>query len=399
MKQHIHRTLFYIGIILAFASCEKLGPKAPAENELLDGPIEGLTFQEQSQFLKGDAAFNDQIFTVETGLGPLFVGNSCGGCHAGDGKGHPFITFTRFGQIDSTGNKFLLLGGPQLQHKAIPGYQPEQIPKGATYTNLLAPAVTGLGYLDAVSDADLIALADPLDRDGNGISGKPHWNFIPDYVTPRPNSISRNGKYITRFGKKGAAYDLLHQTAGAYNQDMGVTSEYEKIDPFSLLPQDPEVSTQDLNNVVAYLKMLKNPIPRYKDDPEVIAGKFLFQEVQCATCHTPKMTTAFSNINSLSYKDFYPYTDLLLHDMGSALDDGYTEGYAGTAEWRTPALWGLGLSKESQGGTYYLMHDGRATSIEQAILLHGGESQKSKESYLLLTQKEKTQLLLFLESL
>ena len=359
--------ILFLGILTN--SCEKTMPLAPKENELLDGPVEGLTEEQQRQFLNGDIAFNDEIFTAATGLGPLFNANSCGSCHAGDGKGHPFIAFKRFGQIDSTGNHFLDLGGPQLQNKAIPGYQPEELPSAATYTTLLAPAVTGLGFLDAVSDEDILAMADPNDENGDGISGVPNWTSIPDYVVLRPNSISHNGKYISRFGKKGAVYDLLQQTAGAYNEDMGITSIFESVDTYSGLEIDPEVATQTVHDVVFYLKTLKAPLRRNENDPDVLAGENIFQILNCSACHKPTLKSGESPIEVLSNKEFYPYTDLLLHDIGPELDDGYTEGSAKTYEWRTPPLWGLGLSKDSQGGSYFLMHDGRARSIEEAIFV------------------------------
>lgn len=386
-------------LLLTFlSSCEKTLPSAPAENELLDGPIDGLTIEEQIRFLKGDEAFGD-VFTIDKGLGPIFVANQCASCHPGDGKGTPFVRFTRFGQPDTNGNQFLDFGGPQLQHKAIPGFQPEELPAGATSTDLIAPAVTGLGFLDAVTDADLIALSDPNDANGDGISGVPHWNNIPAYVNLRPNSIPQSGMYITRFGKKGGAYDLLHQTSGAYNQDMGITSLFEPIDPHSGLEEDPEVSTQTVNDVVFYLKTLKAPLPRDQNNPSIIAGKLLFSEIKCASCHVPTLQTGFSPIDVLSNKEFSPYTDLLLHDMGTELDDSYTEGFALTSEWKTPALWGLGLSKEAQGGEYFLMHDGRAASIEEAILLHGGEAESAREDYKNFSDIEKEQLIKFLESL
>jgi len=400
MKLNILTLLIFVGFLFPILiSCEKTMPFALEENELLDGPIEGLSIEQQIQFLKGDEFFNDDIFTVEKGLGPIFNATVCASCHAGDGKGHPFIRFTRFGQPDTLGNQFLYLGGPQLQNKAIPGFQPEQLPIGATFSNLLAPAVTGLGFLDAVSDADLIALSDPNDADGDGISGRPHWKNIPDYVQLRPNSISQNGRYITRFGKKGAAYDLLQQTSEAYNQDIGITSLFEPIDTYSGLEFDPEVASQTVHDVVFYLKTLKAPLRRNEDDPEILAGEQIFTQINCASCHLPEMQTGISPIEVLSNKTFYPYTDLLLHDMGPGLDDGYTEGKALTAEWRTPALWGLGLSKDSQGGTYFLLHDGRATSIEDAILLHGGEALQARNAYKQLTETEKEQLIKFLESL
>ena len=394
-----HFFLFLSACLIIFVSCDKLGPLEPAGNEILDGPLEGLSAGEQAQFLAGDIAFNDEIFTSANGLGPIFVGTSCGGCHAGDGKGHPFIAFKRFGQSDTTGNQFLDQGGPQLQHKALPGFQPELIPAGASFTTLLAPAVTGLGFLDAVPDADLIALADPDDADGDGISGRPHWNTIPDFVQTRPGSISQGNRYISRFGKKGAAYDLLHQTVGAYSEDIGIASVFSPIDVYSGLEIDPEISTQTIHDVVAYLKTLKAPIPRQENDQDVLAGKMIFSQIECAACHTPTMTSGPSDIEALSNKEFHPYSDLLLHDMGPGLDDGYTEGYALTSEWKTPPLWGLGLSENSQGGSIFLMHDGRAQSIEEAILLHGGEAENSKNNYAQLSSSEKQQLLKFLRSL
>lgn len=390
---------FLAFLILGFlVSCEEGLIDAPQENEILDGPIEGLTTAQQIQFLNGDLAFSD-VFTIDEGLGPIFIANQCLSCHPGDGRGSPFVRFTRFGQSDSSGNQFLDLGGPQLQHKAIPGFQPEELPDGAPFADFIAPPVTGLGFLDAVSDADLIALSDPNDSNGDGISGVPHWNSIPDYVSLRPNSVQQNGMYISRFGKKANSYDLLQQTAGAYNQDMGVTSLFEPHDPLTGLEEDPEVSTQVINDVVAYLKTLKEPIPRDQNDPDVIVGKELFTQIQCAVCHIPTLQTGFSPIEAISFKEFHPYTDLLLHDMGAGLDDGYTEGYAETYEWRTPPLWGLGLARDAQGGQLFLMHDGRATSIEEAILLHGGEAEQSKNNFIQLSELEKEQLLKFLESL
>ncbi len=384
--------------IITMASCEKMLPPEPKDEEVLDGPLEELTSAQLSQFLKGDAAFSEN-FTTETGLGSIFVATSCISCHAGDGKGHPFTTLTRFGQTDSMGNQFLSWGGPQLQNRAIPGFSPEQIPAGATFSKFTPPAVTGLGFLAFVSDADIMAMADPNDTDGDGVSGVPNWINIPSYIIPHQNAITQNGKYIGRFGKKSAAFNLLHQTVNAYNEDIGITSLYSPFDTYTGLEIDPEVSTQAVNDVVFYLQTLKAPIQRNQNDAEVIQGKNIFNQINCASCHNPTLKTGYSPIEALSYKEFHPYTDLLLHDMGSGLDDGYTEGNALTYEWRTPPLWGLGLSVNSQGGQYFLMHDGRAMSIEEAILLHGGEATNSKTQFQNLSQADKDALIKFLESL
>jgi len=393
---------FLAGIIVFVAgivSCQKLLPKTPNSEDILDGPIEGLTSEQLAIFIRGDKAFNDEVFTPENGLGPLFVATSCGTCHAGDGKGHPFTTLTRFGQVDSTGNHFLHLGGPQLQNRAIYNYAYETIPPGATSSKFTPPANTGLGFLDALTDGDILALADPNDLNGDGISGRPNWINITSYLHPRANSAIQGGKYIGRFGKKAAAYDLLHQTVNAYNQDMGICSSYEPYDTYNGQVLDPEISNQTVLDVVGYLKTLKAPIQRNADHPDIVAGKNIFLQTSCGKCHVPQLTTANSSIAALSNKTFFPYTDLLLHDMGTGLNDGYTEGTASTGEWRTPPLWGLGLSKNSQGGEYFLLHDGRAKSIEEAILLHGGEAQQSKSSFQQLNATDKANLIKFLESL
>lgn len=399
MRRKFTVLAFMVGAIILALACNKILPKAPAGDEVLDGPIEGLTTEQLAQFIRGDIAFNDEVFTAENGLGPVFVATSCGTCHAGDGKGHPFTTLTRFGQIDSTGNKFLHLGGPQLQNRAIYNYKAETIPAGATFSNFTPPANTGLGFIDAVPDADLLALADPNDANGDGISGRPNWITMPAYLTHRPNTITQAGKYIGRFGKKAAAHDLFHQTVNAYNQDMGIVSSYEPYDTYNGQVLDPEVSNQTVIDVVEYLKMLKAPIQRNTNDADVIAGKNVFMQINCGKCHIPEMKSGSSPIAALSNKTFFPYSDFLLHDMGPGLNDGYTEGTATTGEWRTPPLWGLGLSKNSQGGKYFLLHDGRAKSIEEAIMLHGGEAQQSKAAFQQLNQADRTKLIKFLESL
>lgn len=407
IKKYVIITAGILFMIACREITEPFSPKIPHETETLDGPIEGLSTLEKQQFILGDQAFNDEIFSSETGLGPYFVATSCGSCHAGDGKGHPFTTLTRFGQYDSVGNMFLHLGGPQLQHRAIAGFSPEQIPKEATFSRFIPPAVTGLGYLAALSDAQILSYSDPEDQDGDGISGRPNWINPPVYFKPQGYHQSGNGRYIGRFGKKGAAIDLLHQTVNAYHQDMGITSDFELNEPavygvpypyFDPVP-DPEIAATTINHVVSYLRSLKAPVPRNQEDADVKEGKHIFMAIECGDCHTPEWTTPESDILALSHKTFYPYTDLLLHDMGSRLNDGYSEGSALPSEWRTPPLWGLGLSKNSSGGRYFLLHDGRAHSIEDAILFHGGEGENAKNQYLNLSKTQKDRLIKFLEHL
>lgn len=399
MKNKILNTLLVVSFLfIGLTSCETSYIDIPNDDEILDGTIDGLSSAQLSQFLRGDEAVNE-VFTRETGLGSTFVGTSCINCHAGDGKGHLFTTLTRFGQVDETGNQFLNQGGPQLQNRALPGFLPEQIPAGATFSKFTPPAFSGLGFLQYVSDADLLAMADPNDNDGDGISGTVNWIKIPSYSIPSSNSITQNGKHIGRFGKKASAFDLLHQSVNAYNQDMGITSVFSPIDHYSNLEIDTEVATNKVNDVVFYLNVLKAPIQRNQNDDVVNKGKQLFKQINCTGCHKSELTTGYSPISPLSFKTFSPYTDLLLHDMGAGLDDSYTEGSAKTFEWRTPALWGIGLSENSQGGNFFLMHDGRARSIEEAIIMHGGEAINSKNAFQNLSETDKNALLKFIKSL
>lgn len=399
MKKAFFVTVLITGITLIIISCSKLEPAAPANDQALDGTVDDLTYAQSAQHGRGDIAFTDQVFTSSTGLGSLFVASSCGSCHAGDGKGHPFTTLTRFGQVDSTGNQFLNQGGPQLQNRALPGYTPETIPAGATFSQFTPPANTGLGFIELVSDADILAMSDPNDTNGDGIKGIPNWNTIPPFVIPVPNAVTRNGKYICRFGKKASVYNLLQQTANAYNQDMGIASVFVPTDVYSHLDIDPEISATTINDVVFYLQTLKSPVQRNQNNADVITGKQLFISSNCSGCHKPELKTGYSAITALSNKTFSPYTDLLLHDMGAGLDDGYTEGTAKTNAWRTPALWGLGLSPNSQGGQYFLLHDGRAHSIEEAIQMHGGEATNAKNNFNAMTAADRQKMITFLKSL
>jgi CxxC motif-containing protein (DUF1111 family) len=398
-RKHTLVFLFMVIILTGLIACEKLLLEAPPDDSILDGPIDGLSQEQKKMFLRGDRAFNDEIFTEASGLGPIFVASSCGTCHAGDGKGHPFSTLTRFGQSDTLGNTFMHLGGPQLQHRGIAGFQPENIPPGATFSSFTPPANTGLGFLEAVSDATLLALADENDANGDGISGRPNWINVPQYCIFRPGTLVRNGKYIGRFGKKAAVYDLIQQTVNAYNQDMGINTTYEHYNTYNGQEADAEVTNQTVQEVVFYLQTLKAPIQRNQKDVDVQAGGQIFTTINCSKCHVPQLQTSNFPIAALANKTFFPYSDFLLHDMGPALNDGYTEGTALPAEWRTPPLWGLGLSRNSQGGQYFLLHDGRARSIEEAIVLHGGEAQQSKMAFQNLITTDKAKLIKFLESL
>ena len=395
-------------------------PGAPDAREELVGAIEGLSAPQRAMHAAGDAEFARSFGTVD-GLGPVFVAPSCEACHAGDGKGHPVFTITRFGRTVGTSfDPMRAAGGPQLQDRAISGYLAERLPAGVTgVARFVAPAVTGLGFLEAVDDTTLLRLEDPTDANGDGISGRLQLVDADDLLA-RVTSLEAlaaegaptrgtviGGRFIGRFGKKAQAVNLLHQVATAYHQDMGITSDLIPDEIFN--PQvgafsgdavpEPEVGASVVNAVTFYIKTLRVPPRRNLLHPDVIAGEQLFVSTGCAACHMPTLTTGASHIAVLDRKVFHPFTDLLLHDMGPELDDGYTEGRATTAEWRTAPLWGLGLAASLQGGVPRLLHDGRARSVREAISFHGGEGATSRARFNALTAEEQRRLLAYLNSL
>ena len=392
-------------VIIALTSCYKMLPQMADPSNTLCGPV-SLSNAQSVFFAKG----NDQFFAIRTatsGLGPYFVSTGCGECHSSDNRGHPFTILTRFGQSDTTGNKFLAEGGPQLQNANLPGYQPQQIPSGATSSQLIAPITAGVGFLELIPDSAILAMAVENHSNPDGVRGHPNYNSIPSYVTPFANAILRgDGKYICRFGRKGAVYNLLQQVALAYNHDMGITSSFMPYNPFNYLdqtapaaPATPEIDNTAFNSVVFYVTCLQTPIQRDTTRPIVISGGRVFASIGCQACHRQTLTTGYSPIDALSYQTISPFTDLLVHDMGPGLDDKYTEGNAQTSEWRTAPLWGLGLASGVQGGNLFLLHDGRAHSIEQAIQMHGGEATVSASRFNNLSPTDKNALLTFLKSL
>ena len=404
--------IFFLSSILSFLiiACDEFLPSAPEPNEILNEPIEGLSPSQLAAHLEGDEQFG-KIFNTEDGLGPIFVNTSCENCHIADGKGHPFIQLTRFGKmnLDGTFDPMTEYGGPQLQQRSISGYPPEEIYSEATGRSVfMPPAVTGLGLIEAVSDATILALADPDDLNGNGISGVPNYVDPPDYFQSKPGfHIPNNGKYIGRFGRKAGAITILQQVAQAYQQDVGITSDFLPEDLYNhtlgsgtgdKIP-DPELSASVIKSVEFYIKTLKPPPRRNQNDADVIGGENIFKQINFSGCHVPKLISGPSEIEALNQKEFYPYTDMLLHDLGPELDDYYTEGTAKTGEWRTIPLWGLGLGKNSQGGKSFFLHDGRAKTIQEAINFHGGEASQTKSNYNNLSDSDKQKLLKFLESL
>ncbi len=395
-------------LVVMFFSCGPLFTEQVDADSTLDGPLQGLNDSQLKLHIDGDAEFNT-VHTAQDGLGPIFNAQSCVACHLSDGRGHSSTTLLRFGRNLGTGfDGLVAYGGPQLQDKAIPGYTPETVPvEAGVFSRFLPPAVTGLGFLDAVDDSTLLANEDPLDRNGDGISGIASRVEAPAFLDFANNRRLDAGKAIGRFGRKAAAVDLLHQTVNAFINDMGLSSDFHPEDIYNVAVgrhsgdriADPEVSAGRVRVIVWYLRTLKAPPRHNQTDATVLEGERTFTTIGCASCHSPTMRTGVSDIGSLSSVEFHPYTDLLLHDMGSELNDGYTEGSALPTEWRTTPLWGLGLSAQATGSHPTFLHDGRATTIQQAIELHGGEAATSRRNFLQLDAVQKAALMKFLESL
>ena len=381
------------------------------------------------------------------GLGPLFNARACQTCHIRDGRGlaptagdgHSLLI--RLARPDPTGVGSYLatlpdpVYGTQLQDFAAPGQtaegrldirytplpvtladgvtvtlrQPSYAIAGEAYGPLdpttilsprLAPPMTGLGLLEAIPATDILAREDPDDADGNGISG-------------RANRV--NGT-LGRFGLKAAIATVRDQTAQAFAIDMGLSTPLRPApwgDCTTAQPtcldapdgRDPglrdgvEVDTESLDLVTYYAANLAVPARRNVSDPTVLRGKALFYSLNCTGCHTPKHITArLPATPEQSFQLIWPYTDLLLHDMGPGLADGLPEGLATGTEWRTPPLWGIGLAQTVSPGAGFL-HDGRARTLLEAVLWHGGEAEAPRNAVIALPTPDRAALVAFLESL
>jgi CxxC motif-containing protein (DUF1111 family) len=401
-----------------------------------------LSDEERRAFEVGDSFFTQNWVTAPAsteardGLGPLLNAQSCSSCHLLDGRGdaegqEPGLLF-RLGVVQDGESVPDVAYGSQIQDRSILGIPPEATvrtvyteetgtyPDGSEYrlrrpvheledlaygevsveTVLgprLAPPVFGAGLLEAIPEEDLVALADPDDEDGDGVSGRP--NTVLEHATGESD--------IGRFGWKANVPTVEEQVALAFIGDIGITSP--------LFPDEnctdaqlecaaastggsPEISQEIFDQVVFYNRTLAVPARRDLEDPEVIAGAGLFEEAGCASCHHPKHETGESDIDALAGQVIYPFTDLLIHDMGPDLDDGRPDGDATGAEWRTPPLWGIGLT-ETVNGHLNFLHDGRARSLEEAILWHGGEAEEARQRFTGLSGDQRAQLIAFLDSL
>lgn len=412
-------------------------------------PARNLSSDHRDTFFLGNTTFNRNwvqapaSVTSSDGLGPLFNATSCSACHFKDGRGAPPASpdepmlglLVRLG-VPGEGEH----GGPapdpayggQFNHQSIGGVAPEgsasvtyeeapgtyedgepyslrhptyafaDLAYGPMAKDLLisprvAPVMIGLGLLEAIPESDLLALADEDDADGDGISGRPNRVWDPD----------TGAEVIGRIGWKANQPHMRAQVTGAFLGDMGITTSLhpdQDCTPAetecSAAPDGgaPELPDEKVDRVVLYSRTLAVPARRDFDDPDVQRGHTLFETSGCAACHTPSFRTGDFEIEELADQDIFPYTDLLLHDMGPDLADGRPDFLATGTEWRTPPLWGLGLVQVVNHHDT-LLHDGRARGPAEAILWHGGEAEASREAFRKMSKGDREALLAFLESL
>ena len=414
-------------------------------------PVVPLAYDDRARFLAGNRVFNANWVPApqsnnefRDGLGPFFNARSCAGCHVNNGRGRPPL---REGGRPDTMVMLLSIsaaaGGAEprphprfgggFNYRAVPGIRPEgrvsvayeelrgHFADGESYSLRMpryefsdlafgplgedtlvsprvAPPVIGLGLIEAVEAETILALADPDDADGDGISGRA--NFVPDPVDGEVK--------LGRFGWKAGAVSLRHQTAAALNGDMGITSpvflagnctEAQNACAVFASGGNPEIRDQDFGDLVYYVQFLGPTARRHTEDAQVSRGEALFEEAGCAACHVPRMVSgAHPDQPMLSYMIFHPYADFLLHDMGKGLADDRPDFEASGREWRTPPLWGIGLT-EQIGKHAFFLHDGRARGLMEAILWHGGEATSARRKVRAMDKAERTALIAFLNSL
>lgn len=388
---------------MAYLGCDGLMTGKPVAGNDFESPLDNMSRELNAVFLLGDENF-EKVFTPADGLGPIFNNTSCAGCHPGDGRGTPELSFFRFSRSDDLA---LDIGGPQHQDKSLPGVPRERVPEGVERSFRLPPPVFGVGLIEAIPVETILANADPEDADGDGISGRPNWVEAPGFV-PSHHVGGGPGLQLGRFSRKAQVSSLLEQVAAAYQQDIGITSDF--IPEENAHPQaaggialgdgvpDPEIPAHIVLETTAYVRLLTPP-KRGRSTAEVERGSALFSQLGCVSCHVPSLRTGDSSIPQLSQVEAELYSDLLLHDMGEALADGRGDGDATGREWRTAPLWGTRLVAEFLAGEEFYLHDGRATTLDDAIRFHGGEAQKTRDDYLLLEANEQQALITFLKSL
>ncbi|MFJ3155821.1 di-heme oxidoredictase family protein [Pseudomonas protegens] len=415
-------------------------------------PTRRLDFSVGNSFFRSPWVIAPSTTTARDGLGPLFNTNACQNCHVKDGRGHPPApdalnavsmlvrlsipddpAFARL--IEQAGIVPEPVYGGQLQDMAIPGVAPEgrvrvdydplpvrfqdgtqvelRKPKlqitdlgygpmhpDTRFSARVAPPMIGLGLLEAIPEEAILANTRPANK--NAIAGRPNWVW--------DDALQKT--VLGRFGWKAGQPNLNQQNVHAFSGDMGLTTRLRPFDdctdaqtackqaPNGNGPDgEPEVSDNILRLVLFYTRNLAVPARRDVDSPQVLAGKNLFFQAGCQSCHTPSFTTAANAAEpELANQVIRPYSDLLLHDMGEGLADHRTEFKASGRDWRTAPLWGIGLTETVSGHTQFL-HDGRARNLMEAVLWHGGEAEGAKQQVLTFNAQQRAALLAFLNSL
>jgi CxxC motif-containing protein (DUF1111 family) len=417
-------------------------------------PSRRVDFSVGNSFFRSPWVIAPSTTTARDGLGPLFNTNACQNCHIKDGRGHPpapdasnaVSMLVRLSIADAPQYAKVIeqLGvvpepvyGGQLQDMAVPGVAPEgkvrvdytpvpvrfadgteielrkpvlqitQLGYGPMHPDTrfsarVAPPMIGLGLLEAIPEEAILANAAAQAKDNQGINGRP--NRVWD------DELQKT--VIGRFGWKAGQPNLNQQNVHAFSGDMGLTTSLRPFDDCSEAQTackqapsgngpngEPEVSDNILRLVLFYSRNLAVPARRGVNDAEVLAGKNLFFQAGCQSCHTPKYTTAANAAEpELANQLIRPYSDLLLHDMGDGLADNRSEFQASGRDWRTPPLWGIGLTQTVSGHTQFL-HDGRARNLLEAVLWHGGEAQAAQQQVLSFNAEQRAALLAFLNSL
>ncbi|MGF6329038.1 CxxC motif-containing protein (DUF1111 family) [Pseudomonas sp. BS3782 TE3695] len=417
-------------------------------------PSRRVDFSVGNSFFRSPWVIAPSTTTARDGLGPLFNTNACQNCHIKDGRGHPpapdapnaVSMLVRLSIPDDPAYAKVIerLGvvpesvyGGQFQDMSVPDVVPEgkvrvdytavpvrfkdgseielrkptlqitQLGYGPMHPDTrfsarIAPPMIGLGLLEAIPDEAILANAEAQAREKNGIAGRPN----------RVWDDAQQKTVLGRFGWKAGQPNLNQQNVHAFSGDMGLTTSLSPIDdctdtqtackqaPNGNGPDgEPEVSDNILRLVLFYSRNLAVPARRDVGTPQVLAGKNLFFQAGCQSCHTPKYTTAANAAEpELANQVIRPYSDLLLHDMGDGLADHRTEFQASGRDWRTPPLWGIGLTQTVNGHTQFL-HDGRARNLLEAVLWHGGEAQAAQQQVLSFNAEQRAALLAFLNSL
>ncbi|WP_172329559.1 di-heme oxidoredictase family protein [Mangrovicoccus sp. HB161399] len=436
---------------------------ALAGGKAFSKPSAGMDPVRELDFMVGKALFeklwvaSPSSTKASDGLGPLFNARSCLQCHIGDGRGHPpsepgahgVSMFLRVSipaeqasngiegwiatapdpaygfQLQDQGNRGIpaeyrmqvtyeevpvALSGGETASLRRPAYAAEELGFGPLHPDAMlsprvAPPMIGLGLLEAIPAEDILAHADPDDLDGDGISGRA--SFVPSRETGRPE--------LGRFGWKAGSPSVRQQSAEALSNDIGISSplfphhwgdctEAQEICRGAPDGGDPgqgghEIDAGGLDLVAFYARNLGVPARRGLDAPETLRGKQVFHETGCISCHVPKFVTArLEDQPEQSFQLIWPYGDLLLHDMGEGLADHRPEGRATGREWKTPPLWGIGLAQQVSPDAAFL-HDGRARSLLEAILWHGGEAAPQRDAVIAMPKPDRDALIAFLESL